>query len=89
GRSSLALRGVLALSQTSPSQRAARKEEAVLLADAIERLPPDYRDVLVLRHLRGMTFPRVAQSMNRSLASVEKLWARGLARLRRELGGPI
>jgi len=88
-RSSLALRGVLALSQTSPSARAARREQAIRLADAMERLPEDYRDVIALRHFRGMTFPEVAKTMDRSLASVEKLWARGLARLRRELGGPM
>jgi RNA polymerase sigma-70 factor (ECF subfamily) len=87
GRSSQVLDRILSLSQTSPSQRAARREEAVLLADAIERLPEDYRDVLVLRHLRGMTFPQVAQTMNRSLNSVEKLWARGLAKLREQMGG--
>jgi len=86
-RSSLALRGMLALSQTSPSERAARREEAVRLADAMERLPDDYRDVIALRHLRGMTFPEVAEAMQRTLPSVEKLWARGLARLRRELEG--
>ena len=88
GRSSRALAAMLALSQTSPSERAVRREEAVVLADAMEQLPPDYRDVLVLRHFRGMTFPRVAQTMNRSLASVEKLWARALAKLREQMGGP-
>ena len=87
GRSSQVLDRMLSISQTSPSQRAARREEAVLLADAIERLPEDYRDVIVLRHLRSMTFPQVAQAMNRSLNSVEKLWARGLAKLRDQMGG--
>lgn len=70
---------------SSPSQRAARREQAVLLADALERLPDDYREVLVLRHLEGLTFPDVAQRMERSLDSVEKLWVRALDRLRRTL----
>ena len=43
-------RGLVAR-QSSPSERAARREQAVLLADALERLPEDYRDVIVLRHL--------------------------------------
>ncbi len=41
----------LVLSQRSPSGKAARREQAVLLADALEQLPADYREVIVLRHL--------------------------------------
>ena len=70
----------------SPSKQAARREQAVLLAAALEKLPEDYREVLMLRHLDELTFPEVAQRMGRTLDSVEKLWARGLARLRRAMG---
>ena len=80
--SSNMLAGALAASLSSPSQRAVRREQGVLLANALERLPPDYREVLVLRHLQELSFPLVAQRMNRSLDSVEKLWVRALARLR-------
>ena len=72
----------LAASLSSPSQQAVKREQAVLLADALERLPPDYRNVIVLRHLEGLTFPEVARRMERTQDSVEKLWLRGLARLR-------
>ncbi len=85
-QSSRALERGLAASQSSPSQRASRREQVVLLADALERLPPDYREVIVLRHLEGLTFPEVAARMGRSLDSVEKLWVRALPRLRREMG---
>jgi RNA polymerase sigma-70 factor (ECF subfamily) len=74
--------------QSSPSQRAARREEAVLLADALAQLPADYGEVIVLRHLQGLPFAEVARRMGRSVDSVEKLWVRALARLRRLLGGP-
>jgi RNA polymerase sigma-70 factor, ECF subfamily len=76
----------LAASLTSPSQQAARREQAVLLADALQLLPDDYREVIVLRHLEELTFPEVARRMERSLDSVEKLWVRGLARLRQVFG---
>jgi RNA polymerase sigma-70 factor (ECF subfamily) len=79
-------RGLMAAG-SSPSQQAARREQAVLLADSLERLPASYRDVLILRHLEGLTFPQVAQRMGRSVDSVKKLWARALPRLRDELGG--
>ncbi|MCY2988432.1 MAG: sigma-70 family RNA polymerase sigma factor [Planctomycetota bacterium] len=72
---------------SSPSQQAVHREQAVLLANALEQLPEDYRDVLVLRHLEGLSFPEISRRMNRSLDSVEKLWVRGLARLRQVMGG--
>jgi RNA polymerase sigma-70 factor (ECF subfamily) len=86
-RSSVLLDRGLVAPQSSPSHQAARREQAVLLANALEQLPEDYRDVLVLRHLEGLTFPEVACRMGRSLDSVEKLWMRGLARLRVLMGG--
>jgi RNA polymerase sigma-70 factor (ECF subfamily) len=84
--SALLDRGLVA-PDASPSQQAVRREQAVLLAAALDELPDDYREVLVLRHLEGLTFPEVARRMDRSLDSVEKLWVRGLARLRQNLGG--
>jgi RNA polymerase sigma-70 factor (ECF subfamily) len=72
-------------SGTSPSGRAARHEQAVLLADALARLSEDYRRVIRLRHLEGLTFPEVARDMGRSVDAVEKLWARALVQLRRLL----
>jgi len=72
--------------QSSPSHQAARREQAVQLADALDRLPATYREVLILRHLEGLTFPEVARRLHRSLGSVEKLWVRGLTRLRELLG---
>jgi RNA polymerase sigma-70 factor (ECF subfamily) len=72
--------------QSTPSQQAVRREEAVRIADALEALPADYRDVLMMRHLEGLSFPEVARQMGRSVGSVEKLWARGLARLREAFG---
>ena len=80
-------RGFLAPS-SSPSHQAARREEAVLLAAALELLPEDYREVLILRHLEGLSFPGVAGRMGRTVESVKKLWARALPRLHDLLGGP-
>jgi RNA polymerase sigma-70 factor (ECF subfamily) len=87
-RSSVLLDRGLVSPVSSPSQQAARREQAVLLADALAELPDAYREVLVLRHLEGHTFPEAARRMGRTLDSVEKLWLRALARLRQQLGGP-
>lgn len=66
----------------SPSEQVADREQGVLLADALSRLAADYREVLILRHLEGLSFPEIAQQMERTLDSVKKLWLRGLDRLR-------
>jgi RNA polymerase sigma-70 factor (ECF subfamily) len=81
-QSSRALDEGLLAKQSTPSQRAARREQAVLLADTLERLPKDHREVVILRHLEGLAFAEVAQRMERSVDSVKKLWARALAQLR-------
>ena len=86
-RSSQALDRGLVSRLSSPSQQAARHEQAAWLAQALERLPAAYRDVLVLHHLEGCDFPEVARRLGRSVEAVKKLWARALARLRRSVGG--
>lgn len=78
-------RGLIA-QQSSPSQQAVRREQAVMLADALGQLPDAYREVIILRHLEGLSFPEVAGRMGRTVESVKKLWARALARLRSTLG---
>lgn len=85
-QSSRALVDGLIAPQSTASQHAARREQAVLLADAIEQLPEDYRDVIVLHHLQGLPFAEVARRMQRTAGAVEKLWIRGLVQLRRLLG---
>jgi len=85
-QSSRALDRGFQASQLSPSEHAARREQAVLLADGLGRLPGDYREVLILRHLEGLPFPAIARRMDRSVDRVKKLWARALPRLRGALG---
>src|SRR5262245_8288718 len=86
-QSSLALdRGLLA-EQSTPSERAAQREQAVLLADALAQLPEHYREVIILHHLEGLSLARVAGRLGRTEDSVEKLWTRALLQLRRVLRG--
>lgn len=78
-----------AKTQTSPSLAVMRKERAMLLANALARLPEDYREVLILRHLEGLEFNDVACRMDRSAGAVRVLWTRALKQLREELqSGP-
>jgi RNA polymerase sigma-70 factor (ECF subfamily) len=77
---------LLADSGPSPSDEAVRHEQGVLLADALARLPEDYREVIVLRNLEGLSQEEVGARMGRALGAVRMLWLRALSRLRRELG---
>jgi RNA polymerase sigma-70 factor (ECF subfamily) len=84
-QSSQALDRGLAAPQSSPSQQAMRREQSVVLAGALGRLPDEWRELLILRHLEGLSFPEVAGRMGRTVDSVKKLWPRALAGLRRLL----
>ena len=84
--SSRRLGELLADTGPSPSAAADRNEQGVLLADALSRLPEDYREVIVLRNLEGLSHEEVATRMGRGVGAVRMLWLRALSRLRRELG---
>jgi RNA polymerase sigma-70 factor (ECF subfamily) len=80
-------RGLVA-ADNSPSRQVARRESIVELSNALASLPDDYRQVIILRHLEGLPFAAVAEQMGRSVASVQNLWVRALARLRKSIGDP-
>lgn len=82
-QSACAIERILIDPRSSPSQHVERGEQSRLVAESLARLPEDYQTVILLRHLEGLTFPEVATRMQRSVDSVEKLWMRGLAQLKR------
>ena len=59
-------------------RQASRREQAVLPGRRDRRLPDDYREVIILRQLEGLSFPQVAERMGRTEDSVKNLWARAL-----------
>jgi RNA polymerase sigma-70 factor (ECF subfamily) len=87
-QSSQALDRGLVAPQSSPSQQVIGREQSVVLAEALGRLPEEWRELLILRHLEGLTFPEVARRMGRTVDSVKKQWPRALASLRRLLEEP-
>ncbi len=73
---------------SSPSTQAMRREEADALAEALERLPADYRAVFLLRNLEGVAFEEIASRMGRSPSAVRMLWERALVKLSQTLERP-
>jgi RNA polymerase sigma-70 factor, ECF subfamily len=79
---------VLALSQTSPSEAASRRELIVLLADALADLSGTEAEVLWLYHADGLSFEAIGEHLGLSRKSIRGIWARGLKNLKRSLDGP-
>jgi RNA polymerase sigma-70 factor (ECF subfamily) len=84
-QSSSRLEVLLAADQSSPSERAARGEELLRLAQALACLPPDERVVVELHHLKGLPVAEVAALVGRTRPAVAGLIFRGLKRLRKLL----
>jgi RNA polymerase sigma-70 factor (ECF subfamily) len=75
----------LAAEQSSPSQQALRNENMIRLGEALERLPELQREVLVLKHCRGLTLAQIGEHLGRTPAAVASLLRRGLKQLREHL----
>ena len=84
-RSSAAVQRALAAPVETPSHHAVRREEAVLLADALETLPAHYREVFILRNLEHIPFDQIAVRMGRSPGATRVLWKRAMDRLSQSL----
>lgn len=73
---------------STPSAHAAANEQAEALEKALQRLPDDYRQVILLRYREELAFEEIGRVMERSANAVEKLWLRAIERLRQELEKP-
>jgi RNA polymerase sigma-70 factor (ECF subfamily) len=81
-QSSARLEAWLAADQSSPSERAAREEELLSLAQAVARLPDEQRRAVELHHLLGLSVEETARELSRSESAVGGLLRRGLKTLR-------
>jgi RNA polymerase sigma-70 factor (subfamily 1) len=81
-RSSVALAAYMADSASSPSRHVVKREQAVMVAEALSTLPAEMREVMILRHLEHHNFPEIARRMGRPLENVKSLWRRGIKQLR-------
>jgi RNA polymerase sigma-70 factor, ECF subfamily len=81
-QSSSRMEGLLAVDQSSPSERAVRADELLRLARAMGQLPPDQQRVVELHHLKSLPIAEVAGLMERTRPAVVGLLYRGVKRLR-------
>jgi RNA polymerase sigma-70 factor, ECF subfamily len=77
----------LAGSTLSPSGVAIEHEQALALRRALERLPEEYRQVVVLRFEEERSFEEIGRLTGRSPDAARKVWSRAMERLRQEWEG--
>jgi RNA polymerase sigma-70 factor (ECF subfamily) len=66
---------------SSPSRRAMLREEVERIERAFEELPEDYREVITLAHVVGLSRAEIAQHMGKTEGNVRVLLHRALARM--------
>ena len=82
GASTGALAAQLMGKLTSPSQAALRAERKLRLQEALNRMDPLDREVLVLRHYEQMTNAEVAAALELDKSAASKRYTRALTRLK-------
>lgn len=82
GASTRALAGRLLGKLTSPSQAASRAERKLRLQDALNRMDPLDREILVLRHYEQMTNGDAAAALDLDKSAASKRYTRALQRLK-------
>ena len=65
----------------TPSEHAMMREELARVEQAFERLPEDYREVIVLARVVGLSRAEIAEKMGRTEGAVRTLLSRALAEL--------
>jgi RNA polymerase sigma-70 factor (ECF subfamily) len=70
----------------TPGNQAAHREQVAALMAALERIPEDYRRVVLWHQYDRLTFEEIGRRLGRSAEAARKLWSRALIRLTEELG---
>jgi RNA polymerase sigma-70 factor (ECF subfamily) len=83
--SSARLEHWLAADDSSPSQAALRNERLLLVAGAVEGLPEDQQEAIILRYWQGLKLSEIAEELGRTGGSVAGLLQRGLKALQESM----
>lgn len=72
-----------------PEEIALQQEEARLLRDAINQLPPTQAEVITLRFTAQLSYPEIAAALGKKEPAIRMLLHRGLENLRKQLATQI
>ncbi|MBD3297038.1 MAG: sigma-70 family RNA polymerase sigma factor [candidate division Zixibacteria bacterium] len=70
---------------TNPEQDLIRRRQAVTISEAIESLPPKYREVIQLRHNQDKSYEEIAEQLNLPVGTVKARIFRARELLKKKL----
>ena len=73
--------------QLTPSSEATAREEALVLRQALSKLPQEFVTVIKLRNWQQLSWEQVGERMGRTSEAARKLWGRAVAKLKSEIVG--
>jgi RNA polymerase sigma-70 factor (ECF subfamily) len=73
---------------SSPSSVVLRQEQADAVLRALERMPEQYREVIVWRQWERLPFDEIARRLDKTVDAARMTWWRAIERLRLELEAP-
>lgn len=74
---------------SNPEKLVLANVDAELLRQAVEELPPEFREAIVLRELEGLSYKEISAVTGAPLGTVMSRLARARARLQRTLAGRL
>jgi RNA polymerase sigma factor (sigma-70 family) len=77
----------IASTERTPEEAALRKVDSALLAKAIDNLPAEFRETLILRDLEGLSYKEIADVIEAPLGTVMSRLARARRRVVETLNG--
>ncbi|HEX3234173.1 MAG TPA: sigma-70 family RNA polymerase sigma factor [Gemmatimonadales bacterium] len=74
-----------AIADEDPGSALSRSDSRETLAAALERLPPEFREVIVLREVEGLSYKEISEVVNVPVGTVMSRLARARKRLQQAL----
>ena len=68
-----------------PGSALARRDSRETLAQALDRLPPDFREVIVLREIEGLSYKEISEVVDVPVGTVMSRLSRARKRLQEAL----
>jgi len=73
----------------NPEEAMLQNDSSTLVRKALEKLPPNYREVLILRELEGMSYKEISDITGMPAGTVMSSLSRARGQLRQILTGPV